>query len=270
MTVKSRFSRPRLRMTRFSSGPSPWFLWLDVSMMLIWGTLFLKYWLSGEILFLLHPNYVWLTIAAAFVLLGMAVFKVSQQLAQPASKFSSRRSQSVQHLSLLPKGWSNAILILVGLLGWFYAPQPFTSDIALQRGVTDTLMVTRLQPQSFRVSVNPEDKSITDWVRTLNVYPEPDAYQGDPVDVSGFIIHPPDLPDNYVMIARFILTCCAADAYPVALPVRLQGDRSDYAADGWFRVQGEMTTETLNGDRRLTIAATRLESIPQPRNPYDY
>ncbi|MEB3232380.1 MAG: TIGR03943 family protein, partial [Leptolyngbyaceae bacterium] len=174
------------------------------------------------------------------------------------------------HLSLLPKGWSNAILILVGLLGWFYVPQPFASDIALQRGVTDTLLMTRSQPQSFRLSVRPEEKSITDWVRTLNVYPEPDAYEGDPVDVSGFIIHPPDKPDNYVMIARFILTCCAADAYPVGLPVKIEGDRADYPADEWFRVTGQMATEVINGDRRLTIVASNFEPIPQPRNPYDY
>ncbi|MGK7888839.1 MAG: TIGR03943 family protein [Leptolyngbyaceae cyanobacterium] len=269
MTVKPRFSRPRFRISRFSSGPSPWWLGLDIAMMLIWGTLFLKYWLSGQILLLLHPNYVWLTVAAGFVLLGMALYKVGQQLATPP-KMVGRSPQSPQHLSLLPKGWSNMILILVGMIGWFYVPQPFASDIALQRGVTDTLMLTRSQPQSFRVSVRPEEKSITDWVRTLNVYPEPDAYEGDPVDVSGFVIHPPDVPDDYVIIARFILTCCAADAYPVGLPVKIEGRRADYPADGWFQVKGEMATQTINGDRHLTIMASSLESIPQPRNPYDY
>lgn len=267
MTVKSRFSRPRFRMTQFSRKSSPWSSWLDMGTLLIVGGMLLKYWLSGQMVFLLHPNYVWLAIVAGIVLVWMAAFMLKQQL---RPQFSSRSSQELQHLSLLPKNWGNWILIGVGLLGLFYTPRPFASDIALQRGVADTVALTRSQPQAFRVSVNPEEKSITDWVRTLNVYPEPDAYTNQPVDVSGFIIHPPDLPDNYVMISRFILTCCAADAYPIGLPVKIEGARADYPADEWFRVKGRMTTETLDGTRRLTISATELETIPQPRNPYDY
>jgi uncharacterized membrane protein YcgQ (UPF0703/DUF1980 family) len=31
-----------------------------------------------------------------------------------------------------------------------------------------------------------------------------------------------------------------------------------------------MITETLNGDRQLTIEASAVEEIPKPDNPYDY
>lgn len=241
-------------------------------MMAIWSILLLKYWVSGQIVFLLHPDYVWLTIVAAIVLLSMAFFKVMQHIKAPSLASATSK---MQHSSLLPKGWSSTLLIFVALLGLLYTPRPFASDIALQRGVSDVVAVTRSQPQAFRVSSSPEDKTIVDWVRTLNVYPEPDEYKGQAVDVSGFMIHPPDLPENYVLIARFILTCCAADAYPVALPVKLDGealngDRSRYPADEWFQVKGRMGTEEINGDRRLTILATEIETIEEPKNPYDY
>ena len=267
MTVKPRFSRPNFRVTQFSRRSSAW---LDIGMLLILGGMLLKYWLSGQIVFLLHPDYVWLAIVAGFVLVLMAAFSLRKQLSRQYSGMSGRTSQEMQHLSLLPKNWSNWILISIGMIGLFYTPRPFASDIALQRGVTDTVVVTRSQPQAFRVSVNPAEKSITDWVRTLNVYPEPDAYNGQPVDVSGFVIHPPDLPENYLMISRFILTCCAADAYPIGLPVKVTSDRADYPADEWFRVKGQMITDNFDGTRRLTISATELEPIPQPKNPYDY
>ena len=241
-------------------------------MMVVWGMLMMKYWISGQIVFLLHPDYVWLTIIAGIVLLAMALFNVRRQAKTPSF---ATASSNLQHISLLPKGFGSALLLLVGLLGMLYAPRPFASDIALQRGVTDVVAVTRSQPQAFRVSVKPEDKSIVDWVRTLNVYPEPDEYKDQAVDVSGFMIHPPDLPDQYVLISRFILTCCAADAYPVGLPVKLdsetlQGDRTQYPADKWFRVTGKMGTQEINGDRRLTILPTAIESIEEPKNPYDY
>ena len=241
-------------------------------MMVVWGTLMMKYWISGQIVFLLHPDYVWLTIIAGIVLLAMAIFTVMRQVRTPSLATSTSK---LQHAAFLPKGWGSTLLLLVGILGLLYSPRPFASDIALQRGVTDVVAVTRSQPEAFRVSSKPEDKTIVDWVRTLNVYPEPDEYQGQAVDVSGFMIHPPDLSENYVLISRFILTCCAADAYPVGLPVQLdsetfEGDRANYPADQWFRVKGTMGTEEINGDRRLTILPTSIESIEEPRNPYDY
>ena len=259
-------------MPRHPSAPSNWPFWLDIAMMATWGILMVKYWVSGQIVFLLHPDYMWLSNTAGIVLLAMAIFKVIRQ-----SRMSSSATalSKVQHLSLMPKGWSSALLLLIGLLGLWYTPKPFASDIALQRGVTDVVAVTRSQPQAFRVSSKPQDKTIVDWVRTLNVYPEPDEYQGQAVDVSGFIIHPPDLPKNYVLISRFILTCCAADAYPVGLPVKLDGDslngdRTRYPADEWFRVKGRMGTEEINGDRRLTVLAAEIDAIEEPKNPYDY
>ena len=270
MIVKSRFSRPRFRMSRPPSGPARWSFWLDMGMMMIWGILLFKYWLSGQILFLLHPDYVWLTIATGIILLAMVGFKIMQRWERKQRSPLGNPTTSLQHLSLLPRGWSSTLLLLIGILGLLYTPRPFASDIALQRGVADTVAVTRSQPQAFRAQVRPQDKSIVDWVRTLNVYPEPDAYMEQPVDVVGFMIHPPNLPDDYGMISRFILTCCAADAYPVGLPVKLTGDRSDYPADQWFRVKGEMATAELNGDRRLTVLAQDIESVETPRNPYNY
>ncbi|RAQ44220.1 TIGR03943 family protein, partial [Arthrospira sp. O9.13F] len=54
---------------------------------------------------------------------------------------------------------------------------------------------------------------------------------------------------------------------PVMLP---DNNRGAYPQDSWLQVEGEMTTEVLNNQRRLTIKADRLTPIPEPRNPYEY
>ncbi|MEB3359881.1 MAG: TIGR03943 family protein [Synechococcales bacterium] len=271
MTVRSR--PPRFRSPMPTPRPpvsSSWLGYLDIAVVLVWGVLLLKYQVTGEIYFLLHPDYMWLATSAGVGLLGLGGFLIWQAL--PASRFSSRRSPlaNVQHISLFPRSFSCLLLITVGVLGLVITPRPFASEIALQRGVTDTLTMTRSQPQAFRATNRPEERSLIEWVRTLNVYPEPDAYAGQRANVQGFVIHPNELPNDYLMISRFIITCCAADAYPVGLPVKLPKDRSAYPPDLWFQVQGEMMTETLNGQRQLVIKATSLEEIPEPRNPYDY
>ncbi|MBD2209052.1 TIGR03943 family protein [Calothrix sp. FACHB-156] len=241
--------------------------WLDVLAITAWGILILKYWATGKLNLLIHPDYFWLAIAGGIALQIVGFLKAGQLLRR-------RRRDNVanpMHLNIFPTGWGSGLLLTAAILGFIITPQVFASDKALQRGVTlDSLGTTRVKPQAFRATVRPEERSLIDWVRTLNVYPEPDAYNGQKVKVQGFVIRPPDLGKEYFFLARFVLTCCAADAYPTGLPVKLSDASNQYPADTWLEVEGQMITETLSGKRQLTIAASSLKKIPQPKNPYDY
>ncbi|BAU41117.1 hypothetical protein O77CONTIG1_00924 [Leptolyngbya sp. O-77] len=246
-----------------------WLVWLDAGMLLAWGGLMLRFWLTGRINILLHPDYVWLAIAAGFALLGLGVAKLWEGL-RLLRRGIAITQPSESHANLLPPGWSSALLLAIALFGLQFTPRAFASQVAIERGVADTLTLTRSQPQSFRTNTRPEDRSLIDWVRLLNVYPEPDAYTGQKASVEGFVIHSPNLPSNYFTITRFVITCCAADVYPVGLPVRIEGDRTIYEQDQWLRVEGNMATETLDGQRQLVIQAASLTPIEEPQNPYDY
>jgi len=241
--------------------------WLDALAITAWGILMLRYWLTNKLNLLIHPNYFGLVIVGGISFIIIGLFKM-QELWQ-------RRRRDVtpntQHISLFPPGWGSALLLTTTILGFIITPQVFASDKALQRGVTaDLLGSARVKPQAFRATVRPEERSLVDWVRTVNVYPEPDSYTGQKVKVQGFVIHPPDIGKEYLFLARFVLTCCAADAYPVGLPVKLQNNQERYSPDTWLEVEGQMVTETLAEKRQLTIAATSLKKIPQPQNPYSY
>ncbi|MBE9033963.1 TIGR03943 family putative permease subunit [aff. Roholtiella sp. LEGE 12411] len=240
--------------------------WLDVVAITAWGILMLKYWLTGKLNLLIHPNYFGLTIVGSIGLIIIGFFK-AQELWQ-----RRRRDlpPSAQHNTLFPPGWGSTLLLTTAILGFMITPQVFASDKALQRDVTDLLGTARIKPQAFRATVRPEERSLVDWVRTVNVYPEPDAYTGQKVKVQGFVMYPPDIGKEYFFLARFVLTCCAADAYPIGLPVKLQDNQERFSADNWLEVEGQMVTENLAGKRQLTIAATSLKKIPQPKNPYSY
>lgn len=236
-----------------------------------WGILLIKLWLFGQLYLLIHPNYIGLTIGAGIVLLGLSSYKTwellksSQSIAQAKQKFSQ-----MQHSNLLPSRLSSGLLLAAAIIGLVITPKPFASDAAMHRGVGDQLGAIRTVQQSFRASNRPEERSLIEWIRTLNVYPEPDAYTGQKVKVTGFAVHPPDLPDQYMLISRFVITCCAADVYPVSLPVKLNQNRSNYPVDRWFDISGTMVTENLNGRRQLTIQPTTITAIAEPKNPYDY
>lgn len=256
---------------------------LDVLAITAWGVLLLKYWLSGSLNLLIHPDYFWLAIVTGVSLVAIGVLKTIQLVWAVMQRVSNRgqaRRRSVippvavgQHISLFPPGWSAALLLATAILGLLITPKVFASQTANQRGVSESVTITRSQPQAFRSSQKPEERSLVEWVRMLDVNPEPDQYTGQKVKVQGFVVYPTDspLPDQYLLLSRFVITCCAADAYPIGLPVKLTSSSSSFTADTWLEVEGQMITETLGGKRQLTIAATSPpKKIPQPKNPYNY
>ncbi len=249
-----------------------WPIAIDTLVLLLWGLMLLRYWWSGRLAVLLHPDYHWLAIGGGWTLLGMAVWRSVALFSRPTvtQPSADKAFTPTDHIALLPRRWSLLVLAAVATFGLIYVPRPFASDTALARGIADPVGLTRSQPQRFVRSTPPEQRSLIDWIRTLNVYPEPDAYTGDPVNLIGFVIHPPDWPTNYLMVARFVLTCCAADAYPVGLPVKVEGDRAAFQPDSWISLRGTLMTDTLNGQRRLVIAPSKIDTVPEPENPYEF
>ncbi|NJK33972.1 MAG: TIGR03943 family protein [Oscillatoriales cyanobacterium SM2_2_1] len=234
-------------------------VWMDALALFLWGALILKLWLMEQLYLLVHPNYMPMTVMAGVVLLGLA-----------AGAVVFKPMQRGDHVALLQPRVSNSILIVVAIVGFVVEPRAFVSDKALHRGVTDNLAATRAVPQSFRATNRPEERTLVEWSRTLNAYPEPDAYTGQKAKVTGFVVHPPAMPEDIFLLVRFVLTCCAADAYPVSLPVQVEGDAKRFQGDQWLEVEGRMMTRELTGRRQLVVQASNLTPVPTPKNPYEY
>lgn len=248
----------------------PWQAIIDCLVLLLWGAVLARFALTGKLFLLLHPDYMWLANLAAVMLFGLGgirALQIWQSLTTAQRQLSFRNEE---HMALLPRQISTGLLLAIAIFGLVYSPRPFTSETAFQRGITDVLGQTRSRPERFVLSGAPEERTIIDWIRTLNVYPEPDAYADQSVQVSGFVVHMPGWPEHYFMISRFVLTCCAADAYPVGLPVALPPGTALPETDSWLEVTGTMETGTLDGKRQLVIGSPQLEAIPEPRNPYEY
>jgi uncharacterized repeat protein (TIGR03943 family) len=254
---------------------------LDILALLGWGGLLLNYWRSKQLTLLIHPNYFSLVFGTGILLLILGVVKAWQLINSFRYKNRENERETLQHLTLFAPGISSGILVIIAIAGFLIPPGVLNSQVALQRGVSESLPITREQPQAFYTSIKPEERTLIDWIRTLNVYPEPDAYAGQKAKVTGFVVQLPQLPENYFLLTRFILTCCAVDAYPVGLPVKIDSPLDKYPADTWLEVEGEMKTEILNvnsqtleatesAKRQLVIVAQSVKKIPIPANPYGY
>jgi uncharacterized repeat protein (TIGR03943 family) len=253
---------------------------LDFSSFFLWGLLLFKYWVTGELNLLIHPNYFLLVFICSLLLFILSILKFRQLY----FRFYRRKialNENPESILLLPKGFGSSLLILVAVMGLITEPMILNSQSAIQRGIVDSLPPVTIQPESFVSATKPEDRSLIEWVRTLNVYPEPDTYTGQKANITGFVVHLDSLPENYVYLSRFILTCCAVDAYPVGIPVKLASSRANYPPDTWLEIGGTMMTKVLpaldatqeNGTREvrhLVVSADEVTVIPTPKNPYGY
>ena len=241
--------------------------WVDVMAILAWGIVMLHYRFSGKLYLLIHPNYFELVTGSGIVLTIVGIIRF---LEVKKSKLTDP-PPSTEHVTLFPPGLGSRLLLFTAIISLVVTPRVFASDKALKTDTADLLSSTRVQPQEFRrTTVNSEDRTLIDWVRTLKVYPEPDKYSGQKARVKGFVMHSKDIGEEYFFLARFVLTCCAADAYPIGLPVKLEGNRQKYPLDTWVQVEGEMITQKIAGKRQLTIAAKSVKKIERPKNPYSY
>ncbi len=253
---------------------------LDFFAILFWSLLLFKYWLTGQLNLLIHPNYFILVLVTSVILLLLAMGKLFLIINnyRPQSEWSTNNNAG-QNSKLFPVGWGSSLLIIVAISGLIINPKVLNSQAAIQRGITDSLPPTTLETQSFLTTTPPEERSLIEWVRTLNVYPEPDNYTNQEANITGFVVHLEQLPDNYIYLSRFILTCCAVDAYPVGIVIELPESRSQFPIDSWLEIQGVMKTETLppldlkttqKQQRQLVLKAFELKTIPTPKNPYSY
>ena len=116
---------------------------------------------------------------------------------------------------------------------------------------------------------NPLDRNILDWLREFNRSDTPAEFNGQKVDVVGFVYREPNFLDNDFMVSRFTMSCCVADALAIGLPVT--SEDAPYFQDGmWVRVQGDLKANDFGENFVPVVYATSIDVVEQPPQPYLY
>ena len=202
----------------------------------------------------IHPRYIFFTIVMSAIGLGilMVGLKNKQKIeAHDTSKLSS-----------LP-------LMIILTAAIFIPARSLTSATVSQRSIDSGSIVTTVGAESTSTLFAGSSKGLklADWSRLLQTNNEPSYYSNKPAKVSGFVYDAGLGPDT-VWLARFVLTCCAVDAQPVGVPVRIEDWQDRYREDEWLEVEGQFQErDTANGIELVLIPDT-VAPIEQPRNPY--
>jgi putative membrane protein len=229
------------------------------------GFLLERFW-SGKLIIYIHQRFIWLILLSAFALIGLAINSFNHR--PPVwTEDNELLTQSLAHqhakLELL-------ILIIPLILGILIPAQSLDANAAQSRSVNLTaplLVEDTNNPLQF--SQISEERSILDWLWAFEKSEQPDELIGQNVDVEGFIFtNKAGSSEESLMVGRFIITCCVADAIPVGIAVI--PPEGDEIPDGWVRIRGIMNINSLSDQEHLVIKALKILDIEAPNNPYLY
>lgn len=218
----------------------------------------------------INPGYVAPTTLAGAVLIGLAATRLIKG-PSAACADEDRCNGECSSGESSPRVWGYAALALPLLLALVFPPRGLASFSAAQRGPQIVGMSAIHGSTIKRVSLSVDTRSFTmmDWVGALSADPNPKDYLGKPVSVTGMVLHDPgSVPSGDVMVLRYLVTCCIADARPVGLIVR---DTSHGALkdNQWVTVTGTMAQDSTGG-QKVAVVAPKQITVVKSGNPYIY
>jgi putative membrane protein len=207
--------------------------WIGVVLTLVACVATVWLWATGDLGLYVHPRYFVFTVVAAGVGLVVVVasFVVSVPQDEGDDEFDgSRRSSWRAVLSITVVA---ACLLGVGSL-LVLPPATLTSATADQRSVNSGTVVGS---GASAATGDTADYGIKEWATALRQSTDLQSLAGSPASLTGFVSEDPDDPENVFYVTRFFVTCCAADAQPVGVPVYQPGPststRASRAASRW-------------------------------------
>lgn len=230
---------------------------LGMLVILVWACVFMALILENRYMLYLMPAF------KPLLILGLVVFVVSFTakfaLGTSHGHDASRRAVLIRiGILVLP------ILFLVSSYGktlgaFAFNKRNISSGLSSMMGALDKdKMLANLSRQS-----GSKESSLLDVM--LN------AFQGQEFEAQtvGQVLFDEKTPKGYIVIFRFVISCCVADGQPIALLVQCE-DPSALKQEEWVRVKGTVKTETINGQKSTIMIPKSIDVIPEPREIYIY
>jgi putative membrane protein len=215
---------------------------------------------GGTIGWYIHNRFIYLTILAVVCLVSMAFLSIRRLIKRPPGD----EVGGVGKISEL------IILSIPLFLGLLIPARPLSSAALETRGIgfsapgslpgsglTTTMVVT------------PDTWNILDWLQAFNSESRIASLVGQEANVIGFVIFDQQLDENQFMIGRFVITCCVADAFPIAMVVQWP-ETASLEEDAWVQVKGPVEMISYNGEDIPMIRAISVDIVSAPDQPYLY
>ncbi|TDL73806.1 TIGR03943 family protein [Rhodococcus qingshengii] len=96
-----------------------------------------------------------------------------------------------------------------------------------------------------------------------------DKFKGREIELKGFVYKEDGLEQNQLVLARFLITHCVADAGIIGFISELP-EASSIEVNTWIEAKGVLDTTNYNGTKFPIIKITNWKKIKEPKEPYLY
>ncbi|MEH7012081.1 TIGR03943 family protein [Neobacillus niacini] len=96
-----------------------------------------------------------------------------------------------------------------------------------------------------------------------------DKFKGREINLKGFVYKEDGLEQNQLVLARFLITHCVADAGIIGFISELP-EASSIEVNTWIEAKGVLDTTNYNGTKFPIIKITNWKKIKEPKEPYLY
>ncbi|MBK8020222.1 MAG: TIGR03943 family protein [Chloroflexi bacterium] len=247
-------------------------LWLKAAILLGLGLYFVYNILTGNLTNYINLRFAWLSYVAAALFLIIGLYSIWHLLTAHRKGHAHEHNDQHDH-DHAHEGHSHgaiswpvlAIVSVPLLLGTLIPSRPLGAE-AVSGGVNVSAVESA---EVTTLSIPALERNVLDWLRAFNREADMARFDGEPVDVVGFIYREPTFADDQFMVARFTVSCCVADASAIGLAVQSQ-DTASLEQGSWVRVQGTLHLADFRGERLPVVQAERIDRVDQPEHPYLY
>jgi putative membrane protein len=224
---------------------------------------------TNQLILYIHPRYIVFTVIMAVLGLALVIGSfVARHDHDHEDDDKPKRLGAVLSIAATVL----TLALAVGLI--VVPPATLTTATADQRVVNSGSLLTGGTSVAAAASV-PTGASakftVADWASLLRQTSDETFYRNKAADVIGFVSVDKDDPDNVFYVTRFVITCCAVDAQPVAVPVYLPNWKNGFATGAWVHVIGSFDTDPSTTSKQpITLLPTKTTKTDQPSDPYLY
>ena len=226
---------------------------LRTVVLLIWAGFFGYLWSTGEMTRYLGPRTYWVVPFGLITLLGAAAVQLATLRSAPRPIAT-------------PRQVGGLVVLLVPVVAVVMIPRAELGALAASRKATGGSAAGYMAPPPVDSG---EDPSFID-VHYANESPEYGAKRGvvdgRAMELTGFVARAPGSPGATFELARFYVSCCAADAIPYSLVVDPAAEDVAYPTNTWLKVSGTLR----QGAEGFTLEADEIQEVDEPQDPYLY
>jgi putative membrane protein len=223
--------------------------WWAAGAYLVWAGALLWLLLTGRYQAFLRPGF-WALLLWAFAVL----------LLFAAALFWARPSLPAGSMPAVP-----GIRLLVMLLPLIYvmaAQEQTLGSHALKNRLSEPAYMERFARGSPAI-VEGDNPLVT----LLDILQNFKVYEGRKITTQGMVQRDETVPPGHILVFRFLIVCCAADALPAGALVSHE-EVDSFEQDTWVSVEGVLGLKKVGDLTFPLIQAERITKIDPPKDPY--